>query len=82
MKNIKIGPRLIVSFLLIAVLATFMGVYLINTLDHVTGDTGDLYEKGIIPLGVYVNITDGMQVMRLQTASGGLPKHRRSAPWQ
>jgi len=74
MKNIKIGPKLIVSFLFLAVLTAGMGFYLLNTLDHVVGDTDELYEKGIIPLGVYVNITDGMQVMRLQTREWRLAK--------
>jgi methyl-accepting chemotaxis protein len=66
MKNIKLGPKLIASFLFTAALTVFMGMYLIESMKHLGEHTGEIYEKGVVPLGIYVNVADGMQNMRLQ----------------
>jgi len=74
MKNIKIGPKLIVSFLVLAIITAAMGMYLLGTVDDVASDTSDLYERGVIPLGEYVKVNDGMQIMRMQIREWRLAK--------
>jgi len=65
MKNIKVGPKLIVSFLFIAALTAFLGIYLIDTLNILDEETEFLYEKGAVPLGMLVKT--GEQVQELRT---------------
>jgi methyl-accepting chemotaxis protein len=66
MKNIKIGPKLIVSFLVIVVLTAFMGIYLIERLKHVEENSVEIYEKGLIPLGFLAETGYLAQEMRIQ----------------
>jgi len=65
MKNIKIGPKLILSFLFTAVLAAFMGIYLINSMKVMEEHADTLYEKGAIPLGLLVRTAYDLQEIRL-----------------
>jgi len=65
--NIKIGPKLIASFLLIAALTVFIGMYLLNSLLEVDDNADDMYEKGVIPLGFLVETADLAQEIRVQT---------------
>jgi methyl-accepting chemotaxis protein len=51
-----------------------MGIYLISSMKNLGEKTDDIYEKGVIPLGGYVTIADGMQVMRLQIRQWRLAK--------
>jgi len=64
MKNIKIGPKLIASFLFVAVLTAFMGIYLIQSLETLNEESSFLYEKGAVPLGMLVKIAEQGQELR------------------
>jgi len=64
MKNIKIGPKLITSFLFIALLTAFMGIYLIKSLETLNEETNFIYEKGAVPLGMLVKIAEQTQELR------------------
>jgi len=64
MKNIKIGPKLITSFLFIALLTAIMGIYLIESLETLNRENNFLYEKGAVPLGMLVKIAEQAQELR------------------
>ncbi|MCL1955867.1 MAG: methyl-accepting chemotaxis protein [Fibromonadales bacterium] len=66
MKNIKIGPKLTVSFLFIAALTAFIGIFLTNSLKHVNENGKVVYEKAVIPLELLVQTADIAQEIRLQ----------------
>jgi methyl-accepting chemotaxis protein len=66
MNNIKIGPKLIASFLLTAVLTAFMGIYLGKSLDAVEEQAILLYEKGGVPLGMLAMVAQFAQETRVQ----------------
>lgn len=51
MKNIKIGPKLTISFLILTALTASMGIYMIVALKKMEKADTVLYEKAIIPLG-------------------------------
>ncbi|MDR2554591.1 MAG: methyl-accepting chemotaxis protein, partial [Fibromonadaceae bacterium] len=74
MKNVKIGPKLIISFLFIAALAAFMGIYAINSLKEVSLATDVMYEKGAVPLGVFVTTSDQIQELRVVARNWRLAK--------
>jgi methyl-accepting chemotaxis protein len=61
MKNIKIGPKLIASFLFIAALTAFMGIYLLNSIKALDRQANLLYEKGAVPLGLLVKTAEQAQ---------------------
>jgi len=65
MKNIKVGAKLIVSFLFIAALTAFLGIYLIDTLEILDEETEFLYEKGAVPLGMLVKTGEQVQELRI-----------------
>jgi len=66
MNNIKIGPRLIVAFLIIAAMTVFLGEYLKSGLLTVDHNADTMYEKGVIPLGFLVQTADLVQEIRIQ----------------
>ncbi len=66
MKNIKIGPKLIVSFLFLAALTAFMGIYTIESLKTVSKATDVMYDKGAVPLGIFVATSNQVQELRIQ----------------
>jgi methyl-accepting chemotaxis protein len=66
MNNIKIGTKLIVSFLFIVALAAFMGIYLIGNMKTIDEQANLLYEKGSVPLGMLVQATYQMQEMQVR----------------
>jgi len=66
MKNIKIGPKLITSFLLMVALSTFMGIYLAVSLRHLNENNAVVYEKSVVPLGLLVQTADLAQEIRIQ----------------
>jgi len=74
MKNIKIGPKLIVSFLFTAVLSAFIGIYLIEGLRKLSDETAVIYEKGAIPLGLLIETANDMQEMRVQIRNWWIAK--------
>jgi len=65
MKNIKIGPKLIVSSLFTAALMAFMGIYSMKSLTIINGETDMLYENGAVPLGILVKTAYLLQETRL-----------------
>jgi len=65
-KNIKIGPKLVVSFLFLAALMAFIGIYLLEGLINLGKHTETIYEKGAVPLGLLIETDDDMQEMRVQ----------------
>jgi len=67
MKNIKIGPKLIASFLFLAALTAFMGIYTIGSLKKVNEATDVMYDKGAVPLGAFVVTALEVQELRLAT---------------
>jgi len=66
MKNVKISTRLTGAFLLIAAMAAFMGIYLVDALKVLKDQTDILDQKGAIPLGYLVRTADNVQEMRVQ----------------
>jgi methyl-accepting chemotaxis protein len=68
MKNIKIGPKLIVSFLFIAALTAFLGIYMIQSLELINNRGRLVYDKGAVPLGLMTTTIEQLQELRLQTA--------------
>jgi len=66
MKNIKIGVKMTVSFILIVALTTFMGIYLVFSLKHVGESETVVYEKAVVPLGLLVKTADLAQEIRIQ----------------
>jgi methyl-accepting chemotaxis protein len=74
MKNIKLGPKLIVSFLFTAILTAFMGIYLIEKLKYVDGNSEEIYEKALIPLGLLAETGYLAQEMRIQAREWKLAK--------
>jgi len=65
MKNIKIGPKLIISSLLTAALIAFMGIYSMNSVATLDTGTNLLYTKGAVPLGMLVKTAHFLQDTRL-----------------
>ncbi|MCL1955869.1 MAG: methyl-accepting chemotaxis protein [Fibromonadales bacterium] len=74
MKNIKIGPKLTISFLFIAALTAFLGIYLIDSLETLDGETDFLYEKGAVPLGMLVKTAEQVQELRIDIRRWQLAK--------
>jgi len=65
MKNIKIGTKLIVSFLSIVAIMTLMGIYLIDSLKKLDEHTKLIYEEGMVPMEFLVEIAQQTQEMRM-----------------
>ncbi|GBU23569.1 methyl-accepting chemotaxis protein [Fibrobacteria bacterium R8-3-H12] len=64
MKNVKIGTKLVLSFLFVAVLTAVIGIHLLYSLDTLDGETDLLYEKGAVPLGMLVKTGEQAQELR------------------
>jgi len=78
MKNIKIGPKLITSFLFIAALTVFMGIYSVDSLIILGKETNILYEKGSVPLGMLVKTAEQIQELRIDIRRWQLAKTNES----
>jgi len=65
MKNIRMGPKLIVSFMFIAAMAALMGAYIIDSLKTLDERTKVMYEKGMVPLEFLVEAAQQVQEMRM-----------------
>jgi methyl-accepting chemotaxis protein len=74
MSNIKIGTKIIVSFLFTAVLTAFIGIYLLESLRTLDEQTDFIQEKGAIPLGMLVTAVEKAQIMRVQAREWRLAK--------
>jgi len=62
------------SFLLIAALTTFIGIYAIQSLKNLEERTRLIYEKGAVPLGLFVTTADEMNKLALQARNWRLSK--------
>jgi len=62
MKNIKMGPKLISSYLLITFVAVCVCAYLLTQLSKVNDGTNELYDKGILSLK---NVGDANQLVQM-----------------
>ena len=78
MKNIKIGTKLVLSFLFTAALTAFMGIYLIKSLETLDDETDILYEKGAVPLGMLVKTGEQAQELRIDIRRWQLAKTNES----
>jgi len=66
MKNIKIGTKLIISFLFIVAMMISMGAYLLDSLKILDRHTKLIYEKGMVPLEFLVKISRHTQEMSME----------------
>ncbi len=74
MKNIKIGAKLIASFLFLAALTAFMGIYTIESLKKLDRATDVMYEVGAVPLGIFVSMSEKVQELRVQARDWRIAK--------
>jgi methyl-accepting chemotaxis protein len=65
MNNIKIGLKLIASFLIIVALTMALGAYLISSMNTINKHDTELYQKGAVPLGDMVTIAANTQKYRM-----------------
>jgi len=65
MKNIKMGPKLIVSFMFIAAMVALMGAYIIDGLKTLSERTKLMYQKGMVPLEFLVETSQQVQKMHM-----------------
>jgi len=56
-KNRKVGAKMIIGFLLVAIIAGAIGVYGIVSIQKITANSDDMYHKDTVPLGDMVMIT-------------------------
>ena len=66
MNNIKLGIKLIASFLLVAILSAAMGIYMMRGLDTLNDQADYIYRKGAVPLGLLTEALKETQEMRVQ----------------
>ena len=74
MNDIKIGVKLIMAFVFVAVLAAVLGIYLYNSMDNVHSRGATLYEQGAVPMGMLVTTAEKVQDMRIQARDWRLSK--------
>jgi len=65
MKNIKIGVKLIASYIFIAIIAVGVGLYLTTALGEVNVKYGDMKYKAIDPLGEISKMVRYLQILRV-----------------
>lgn len=65
MKNIKIGTRIISSFLGVTLLTAIMGVFMINSINRMDERDTMLYEQGTVPLGLLVKTAEQATMLRV-----------------
>jgi len=66
MKNVKMGPKLILSYLLITLMAACTSIFLLNELSKVNDGTTELYEKAVLPIINLLNSERMVQQMRVE----------------
>jgi len=74
LRDIEIGYKLMASFILIAALTVFIGVYAIQSLKNLEERTRIMYERGAVPLGLFVSTADEMNKLALQARNWRLSK--------
>ncbi|MDR3002329.1 MAG: methyl-accepting chemotaxis protein [Fibromonadaceae bacterium] len=65
MRNIKIGPRLIGSYLVVAFLALGVGLYLMKEMNQISKADAEMYERIVEPLGSIIEQVGTAMHMRL-----------------
>ena len=65
MKDIKIGVKLLTSYLIIALVSTCIGFYLRSTIIKISSDISDMYQTAAIPLSDLVETTGDLYKMRI-----------------
>ena len=65
MKNIKVGIKLIASYLIIAAVAMAVGMYLVSTLHKLDDRDTMMYEKAVLPLVDLKNLAGQQQRIRV-----------------
>ncbi|MDR0311873.1 MAG: methyl-accepting chemotaxis protein [Acidobacteriota bacterium] len=76
MNNIKIGVKLMATFLIIVFMMIITGLYLTNGLKTVDEHSILLYEKGAIPLGLLVETAEQAQELRIQAREIQITKNK------
>jgi len=74
LKNIKVGVKLIASFLIATALTVVMGVYSFIELKRLDDNSRIIYEKATVPIGLLVHTVDVLQEIRLQVREWKLAK--------
>jgi len=74
LRDIEIGYKLMASFLLIAVLTTFIGIYSIQSVKSLERRSSLMYERGAVPLGLFVITSDEINKLCLQARNWRLSK--------
>jgi len=67
MKNIKIGPKLTAAFIIIAILATAMGIYIELNLKNINDRDNMLNEQGVVPLSLLVKTAEQAMLLQVYT---------------
>jgi methyl-accepting chemotaxis protein len=65
-RNIKVGPRLIIAFTSLALIALATGLYTTNAMQKLDDRDKELYNTGTIPVGYMVQIGLHTQELRVQ----------------
>jgi len=66
MKDMKISAKLLCSYLIIALIAAGMGIYMRSAIVSVSLLADDMYAKGAYPLGEYAGTLGELQELRLE----------------
>ncbi len=74
MKNIKVGVKLIASYVFIATIAVCIGFYLTSTLGEMDEKDTMMYENAVDPLGDLADLTKVLQRIRIQVRDMALAK--------
>jgi len=74
MKNIKIGTKLVCSFLLVSLLTAILGIYLIVTMQGMDDRDTNLYERGAQPLATLIGTNGESALMRIYVRNIALAK--------
>jgi methyl-accepting chemotaxis protein len=65
LNNVKVGPKLITSFLIVAIIAGIIGIFGIINMKTIDAADTKLYEKMTMPLSDLIYITDSFQRIRV-----------------
>jgi methyl-accepting chemotaxis protein len=65
MKNIKVGVKLLVSFIFIAAVALAVGIYMAGALRHADEKNAEMYEKAVTPLSHLPELVRANQRLRV-----------------
>ncbi|MDR1726788.1 MAG: methyl-accepting chemotaxis protein [Acidobacteriota bacterium] len=82
MKNIKIGVKLLGSYILIAVVAVSIGTYMILSMTEMNDRDTMLFEKGADPLGRLIDIVQNVQAMRMDVYKLVAPENQSTGKRQ